>query len=46
MEMFVLTQFGTLQSKSHVSLPPDLGSSAAACSCFCPHIWWERVACL
>lgn len=46
MEMFALTQFGTLQSKSHVALPPDPGSSAAAGSCFCPHIRWERVACL
>lgn len=35
-EMFALTQFGRLQSKSHVALPPEPGSSAATRSCFCP----------
>lgn len=34
----MLTQFGTLQSKSHIALPSDPGSSAATCSCFCLHI--------
>jgi len=43
-EMFALTQFGMLQSRSRVALPPDPGSSAAACSRFCPCAQRERVA--